>query len=143
VIGAGHNGLVCAGNLAAAGREVTALERADRPGGAVHSREEPLQQIRNIEKAFDGARTPTTPLVSRSRGSTRRRKANIRRADDSDVDAVILSAAAETEHHEIAVYEGLITQAQTPGRDENRASAAGQPRAGTACSRRSSRTPSR
>jgi hypothetical protein len=75
VIGAGHNGLVCAGNLAAAGREVTALERADRPGGAVHSREEPLQQIRNIEKAFDGARTPTTPLVPRSRGSTRRRKA--------------------------------------------------------------------
>jgi uncharacterized membrane protein len=29
--------------------------------------------------------------------------ANIKKADDSVVDAVILSGAAETEHHEIAV----------------------------------------
>jgi phytoene dehydrogenase-like protein len=42
VIGAGHNGLLCAGNLAGAGWEVTVLEQGDRPGGAVHSREGPL-----------------------------------------------------------------------------------------------------
>jgi ferritin-like metal-binding protein YciE len=31
---------------------------------------------------------------------------------------VILSGAAETEHHEIAVYEGLITHARAMGQDE-------------------------
>jgi ferritin-like metal-binding protein YciE len=34
------------------------------------------------------------------------------------VDAVILAGAAETEHHEIAVYEGLITDAQAMGKDD-------------------------
>lgn len=32
------------------------------------------------------------------------------------MDSVILSGAAETEHHEIAVYEGLITEAQAMGK---------------------------
>jgi ferritin-like metal-binding protein YciE len=34
------------------------------------------------------------------------------------VDAVILSGAAETEHHEIAVYEGLITEAEAMGKQD-------------------------
>jgi ferritin-like metal-binding protein YciE len=34
------------------------------------------------------------------------------------VDAVILSGAAETEHHEIAVYEGLITEAAAMGKQD-------------------------
>jgi phytoene dehydrogenase-like protein len=42
VIGAGHNGLLCAGTLAEAGWEVTVVEQAPQPGGAVHSREGPL-----------------------------------------------------------------------------------------------------
>lgn len=37
VIGAGHNGLVCAIHLAAAGVDVEVLERAQRPGGATAS----------------------------------------------------------------------------------------------------------
>src|SRR5947209_4250441 len=37
VVGGGHNGLVCAIRLAAAGLPVIVLERADRPGGAVGS----------------------------------------------------------------------------------------------------------
>ena len=45
-------------------------------------------------------------------------KADIKMADDSVVDAVILSGAAETEHHEIAVYESLITQAEELGQPE-------------------------
>lgn len=42
VIGAGHHGLVCAIRLASAGVDVTVLERADRPGGAVASSEDTL-----------------------------------------------------------------------------------------------------
>lgn len=42
MIGAGHHGLVCAGNLAEAGWEVTVVEAGARPGGAVHSCEGPL-----------------------------------------------------------------------------------------------------
>jgi len=42
VIGAGHNGLICAGTLAQAGWEVTVMEQAPRPGGAVHSSPGPL-----------------------------------------------------------------------------------------------------
>ena len=36
----------------------------------------------------------------------------IKEADESLVDAVILSGVIETEHHEIAVYDGLIIQAE-------------------------------
>jgi phytoene dehydrogenase-like protein len=42
VVGAGHNGLVCAIRLAAAGAEVTVLDGADAPGGAVRSRADTL-----------------------------------------------------------------------------------------------------
>jgi phytoene dehydrogenase-like protein len=39
VIGAGHNGLVCAALLAAAGLDVMVVERRDRPGGAADTEE--------------------------------------------------------------------------------------------------------
>ena len=42
MVGAGHNGLLCAGTLAQAGWEVTVLEQASHPGGAVHSARGPL-----------------------------------------------------------------------------------------------------
>jgi ferritin-like metal-binding protein YciE len=42
----------------------------------------------------------------------------VKKAGESVVDAVILSAAAETEHHEIAVYEALMTHAEAMGEPE-------------------------
>jgi ferritin-like metal-binding protein YciE len=40
------------------------------------------------------------------------------KVDESLVDAVILSGVMETEHHEIAVYDGLIIQAERMGDDD-------------------------
>jgi ferritin-like metal-binding protein YciE len=45
-------------------------------------------------------------------------KANAKKTDDSIVDSVLLTGAAETEHHEIAVYEGLIINARAMGRED-------------------------
>ncbi len=42
VVGAGHNGLVCAAHLARAGFAVTVLEQAEQPGGAVASHTDTL-----------------------------------------------------------------------------------------------------
>jgi ferritin-like metal-binding protein YciE len=42
-------------------------------------------------------------------------KATIKKTDDSLVDAVILAAATESEHYEIAVYETLVTNADARG----------------------------
>jgi phytoene dehydrogenase-like protein len=39
IVGAGHNGLVCAGYLAKAGMRVVVLDRRDRPGGVADSAE--------------------------------------------------------------------------------------------------------
>jgi ferritin-like metal-binding protein YciE len=44
--------------------------------------------------------------------------ANMKLTDERLRDDVILGAAAETEHHEIAVYEELMTYADTMGRPE-------------------------
>jgi ferritin-like metal-binding protein YciE len=84
-----------------------------------HHADETRQQIGNIEQAFralgeepDDSPCPVTKALDKEA------KANIKMADDSVVDIVILSGAAETEHHEIAVYEALIAQAEEFGEPE-------------------------
>jgi ferritin-like metal-binding protein YciE len=42
-------------------------------------------------------------------------QANLKMVDDSLKDDVIIAGVTETEHHEIAVYEGLITKAEAMG----------------------------
>jgi phytoene dehydrogenase-like protein len=71
VVGAGHNGLVCALRLAAAGLPVTVLEQAGAPGGAVSSHGDTLPGFRHDRCAgffpltlaspvFDGLRERVT-----------------------------------------------------------------------------------
>jgi ferritin-like metal-binding protein YciE len=84
-----------------------------------HHADETREQIANIEKAFRAlGEEPDDSPCPAIEGIEKEGKANIKKADDSVVDAVILSGAAETEHHEIAVYEGLITHAEAMGNEE-------------------------
>lgn len=45
-------------------------------------------------------------------------KANAKKSDKSIVDAILLQGAVEVEHHEIGVYENLISGARAMGRDD-------------------------
>jgi ferritin-like metal-binding protein YciE len=82
-----------------------------------HHAQETQQQIRNIEQAFTAmGEEPEDEPCPAIQGIEKEGKANIKKTDDALVDAVILSGAAETEHHEIAVYETLITQAEAMNR---------------------------
>lgn len=84
-----------------------------------HHREETQQQIKNVNRAFEALgkepdESPCLPIE----GIEKEGKAKLRLADDSLEDAVILAGCAETEHHEIAVYENLIVHAEAMGHDD-------------------------
>jgi len=81
-----------------------------------HHAEETRGQIANIEKAFEllGEKVDDSPCPA-IQGLDKEGKATIKKTDDSIVDAVILSGAIETEHHEIAVYEVLVANAEARG----------------------------
>jgi len=84
-----------------------------------HHADETRQQIQNIEKAFSAlGEEPDDSPCPAIEGLDKEGKANLKKADDSLIDAIALSAAAETEHHEIAVYEGLITEAEAMGQHD-------------------------
>lgn len=84
-----------------------------------HHADETRQQIQNLEQAFSAlGEEPDENPCPAIEGIDKEGKANIKKADESVVDAVILSGAAETEHHEIAVYEGLITEAEAMGKHD-------------------------
>jgi ferritin-like metal-binding protein YciE len=84
-----------------------------------HHAEETRQQIRNLEQVFSafGWEVDDSPCPA-IEGIHKEAKANVKKTDDAIVDGIILSGAAETEHHEIAVYESLIIQARAMGRDD-------------------------
>ena len=84
-----------------------------------HHADETRQQIDNIEQAFRAlGEEPDDSPCQVTKALDKEAKANIKMADDSVVDTVILSGAAETEHHEIAVYESLIAQAEQLGQPD-------------------------
>jgi ferritin-like metal-binding protein YciE len=81
-----------------------------------HHADETRQQIANIEQAFRelGEKPDDSPCPA-IKGLEADAKADIKMADDRVIDDVILAGAAATEHHEIAVYETLITHAEELG----------------------------
>ena len=84
-----------------------------------HHADETRQQIRNLEQAFSAIGVePTENPCPAIEGLEKEGQSMMKQTDDSLVDTVILAGAAETEHHEIAVYEGLITHAGAMGHDD-------------------------
>ena len=84
-----------------------------------HHREETQAQIRNLRQAFSTlgmeAKERPCPAIG---GIEHEVDSNLGMADESLHDAIILAGAAETEHHEIAVYESLIVHANALGHDD-------------------------
>ena len=84
-----------------------------------HHREETQAQIRNLHQAFQSlGLEPTTNPCPAIRGIESEGEAQLRMVPDDLNDAVILAGCAETEHHEIAVYENLIVHANAMGQDD-------------------------
>ena len=81
--------------------------------------EETQRHVSNIERAFQalGAEVDDSPCPAID-GLEKEGQANLKMVDDSLNDDVILSGVCETEHHEIAVYEGLITKAEAMGEQD-------------------------
>ena len=84
-----------------------------------HHAEETQQQITNLEQAFSalGVEADDKPCPA-IEGIEKEGQQMIKMADEPLVDAVILGGAADTEHHEISVYEGLITKAEAMGEQD-------------------------
>jgi ferritin-like metal-binding protein YciE len=84
-----------------------------------HHREETQAQIRNLHQVFEslGMQPQTNPCPA-IEGIEKEGEANLRMADESLHDDVILAGCAETEHHEIAVYENLIVHANALGHED-------------------------
>jgi ferritin-like metal-binding protein YciE len=84
-----------------------------------HHQDETRQQISNLERAFEACGWDVDETADVAfKAFDKQAKAEVKLTDDSLDDDVILAAAAETEHREIAVYEWLITNAKAMGRDE-------------------------
>jgi ferritin-like metal-binding protein YciE len=74
---------------------------------------ETQQHVANLNQVFQAlGEEPEKQPCPAIEGLEKEGKQNIKQTDDSLVDAVILSGVIETEHHEIAVYDGLIISAE-------------------------------
>jgi ferritin-like metal-binding protein YciE len=98
---------------------IEAAQDEDIRGHFRHHQEETTQHIGNLEQVFglmgwevDESPCPAIEAIHKEG------KTNAKKTDDSIVDLMLLGSATEVEHHEIAVYETLITFAQSLGRED-------------------------
>jgi ferritin-like metal-binding protein YciE len=84
-----------------------------------HHADETREHISRIERSFKllGEEVDESPCPA-IEGIEKEGQATMKKTDDRIVDAVILAGATETEHHEIAVYETLVTNADARGASE-------------------------
>jgi ferritin-like metal-binding protein YciE len=84
-----------------------------------HHQDETRQQISNIEQVFGkfGWDVDNSPCPAME-GLKIEAMATAKITADPLKDGIVLQGAAETEHHEIGVYENLIINARALGRDD-------------------------
>ena len=81
--------------------------------------EETQGHVQNLEQAFSAlGEEPDDSPCPTIEGLEKEGQANLKMVDDSLNDHVIISGVCETEHHEIAVYEGLIANAGAMGEQD-------------------------
>jgi ferritin-like metal-binding protein YciE len=81
--------------------------------------QETQQQIQNLQRIFQAlGEQPEKQPCPTVEGLEKEGQQMIKQVDDSLVDSVILGGVIETEHHEIAVYDGLIIKAEQMGDDD-------------------------
>jgi ferritin-like metal-binding protein YciE len=84
-----------------------------------HHRDETEQQIQNLEQAFTAlGRSPQRKPCPAIEGLREEGATMTSQVSQDLIDSVILGGAAEIEHHEIAVYDGLITNAEQMDQDD-------------------------
>jgi ferritin-like metal-binding protein YciE len=84
-----------------------------------HHRQETERHVANLERAFQAlGEEPDESSCPAIEGLEKEGQSNLKMVDDSLNDHVIVSGVCETEHHEIAVYEGLITKAEAMGEQD-------------------------
>jgi ferritin-like metal-binding protein YciE len=84
-----------------------------------HHHDETQQQVANLQQAFSaiGAEPKEQPCPA-IEGLETEGKEMLKQSAQELYDAVILSGCAEVEHHEIAVYDGLIQMADEMGEED-------------------------
>jgi ferritin-like metal-binding protein YciE len=83
-----------------------------------HHLEETEGQIQNLERAMQAIGAEGGHESDSANGISAEGEKLIGKVDDRLIDAVLLGAAAKTEHVEIAMYEGLITKAEAMGEED-------------------------
>jgi ferritin-like metal-binding protein YciE len=81
--------------------------------------EETQWHVANVERAFDalGAEVDETSCPAME-GLEKETQANLKLVDDSLNDNVVAAGMLGTEHHEIALYEGLVASAEAMGEQD-------------------------
>jgi ferritin-like metal-binding protein YciE len=109
--------------------EETVLDMLERQQGAAqsedlrqqlrHHQDETRQQIENLQQAFSSlGEKPDRNTDMVIEAIDKEAMLQVKRSEDSVIDTVILAGAAETEHHEIAVYDWLISEAEAMGHSD-------------------------